>query len=106
MIDLYDVNVYCDGDVLFVTAYELKQDKSGAYATNTDRYATLPIPMVDENHQLIAYLLDNEEWQEQEWEDYDFWHTVDYLIEGNIPPRIAEFVTSLPFYAPVQVEVF
>ena len=37
MIDLYDVNVYCDGDKLFLSAYELKQDASVKYANNTDR---------------------------------------------------------------------
>ena len=105
MIDLYDVNVYCDGDRLFVTAYELKQDASGKYATNTDRYATIDFEMTESNHDVIAYLLDNEEWDGEDWEDYDFWHTVDYLIEGNIPPRIAEFVSLLPFYEPVKVEV-
>lgn len=104
-IDLYDINIYCAGDgIVSLSAYELKEDAKGTYSTNTSKCITLNIPMDEMHWNEVAYLLDSEEWEDQDWEDYDYWNTTNYLLEGEAPFMIAVWVRSLPFYTPEKVE--
>lgn len=95
---LYDINVYVDGDeILNLSAYELLIQGEG-FTTNTEKYHTLKIPMTRQYHEEIAYLLDNEDWVGEDWEDHDWWHTTEYLTEGDTPVMLKEWVESLPNY--------
>jgi hypothetical protein len=105
-IDLYDINIWCGGEgFLTITAYQLQEDKEGKYATDTSKYLFLNVPMDEKHHEVIAYLLDSEEWEEQDWEDHDYWNTTNYLLEGETPFMIKVWVRSLPYYTPKKVEV-
>jgi len=104
-IDLYDINIYCAGDgILSLSAYRLQEDAKGTYATDTSNYLTLAIPMDEKHHDVVAYLLDTEDWEEEDWEDHDYWNTTNYLLEGEAPFMVAVWVRSLPFYTPKKVE--
>jgi hypothetical protein len=106
-IDLYDINIWYSGDdTLSITAYELAEDSEGTYRTNTTKYNTLSIPMDESHREVVAYLLDNEDWEQMDWEvleDYDKWDTTNYLLEGEPPFMIRVWVRSLPYYTPEKV---
>lgn len=102
-IDLYDINVWCSQEgVLSVSAYELKEDGDN-YQTNSYKYTTLNIPMDEEHKDIVSYLLDREDWQGENWIDYDFWDTTNWLLEGDTPFLIKTWVRSLPLYTPEKV---
>lgn len=102
-IDLYDINIYCSGEgYLSVIAVELKEDGDN-YQSNHSKTITLNIPMDEEHYDIIAYLLDTEEWQDRDWTDYDFWDTTNWLLEGDTPFMIKTWVRSLPYYTPEKV---
>jgi|LakMenEpi03Aug12_release.lakeMendotaPanAssembly.Ray.scaffolds.fasta_scaffold1143150_1 hypothetical protein len=106
-IDLYDINVWYSGDdTLSITAYELADDSEGTYRTNTTKYNTLSIPMDESHKEVIAYLLDNYDWEEMDWEvleDYDKWDTTNWLLEEESPFMLKVWARSLPYYTPEKV---
>lgn len=102
-IDLYDVNVWCNEEgVLMLTAVELKEDGDN-YQSNHSKSITLDIPMDEKHKDIIAYLLDNENWQDQKWMDYDYWDTTNWLLEEESPFALKVWVRSLPYYTPEKV---
>ena len=102
-IDLYDINIWCNTEgVLNLTAVELKEDGDN-YQSNHAKTITLPIPMDEKHHDVIAYLLDSEEWEDRDWIDHDYWNTTNYLLEGDTPFMIKTWVRSLPYYTPEKV---
>jgi hypothetical protein len=101
-IDKYDINIYVIDNVLHLLAYELSKTSTGFYTCDYEKEIALLIPMDNQHHEEIAYLLDSEEWNdgEHDWEEYDEWETTDYLKEGNTPFLIKTWVRSLPEYIP------
>ena len=102
-IDLYDINVWCNTEgVLTVSAVELKEDGDN-WQSNHAKRTHLDIPMDEENHAVVAYLLDNENWQDQNWMDYDYWDTTNWLLEEESPFMLKVWARSLPYYTPEKV---
>ena len=95
----YDLNVYSDGKSIGLYAYELRYDKDGAvYETNTSKYKTLKFDMADpDNHNVIAFLLKDYSWPEQDWTDFDTWEAPELYTE-HPPQVIADFFASLVPY--------
>ncbi len=96
----YDYNVYVLDGVLSLTAYQLEIASNGQIQMRTDNYISEHYPMTPENHDAVAYLLDNEEWADDiaGWDEHDDWHGIDYLTQGNTPAMITEWVNNLPEY--------
>ena len=95
----YDYNVYVSEDVLSLCAYEQELSATGQLQTRTDKYKTLKIELTEANHEEIAYLLNTEDWQDDnEWNEYDSWHDLNYLIEGDTPEVIKNWLDKLPEY--------
>lgn len=96
----YDYNIYVLDGVLSLSAYQLEMTRDGYIQMRTDNYITEHYPMTEENHDVIAYLLDNEEWDNDiaEWDECDIWRDKGYLTEGDAPVMITEWLDNLPEY--------
>lgn len=96
----YDYNIYVIDGVLSLSAYQLERASNGQKQLRTDNYVTQRYPMTKENHAIISYLLDSEDWADDiaYWDEMDIWQGKDYLTEGDVPVMIAEWVNALPEY--------
>lgn len=96
----YDFNVWISEGILALCAYELEETGDGLQC-RTDKFLVKDFEMIEQNHDVIAYLLDNEEWNNgdvSEWDEYDDWFDVAYLTQGDTPAIITEWVNNLPEY--------
>ena len=97
----YDFNTYVLDGITHVCAYQIEISSGGYVQTRTDNFITLSIDMTKENRDVIAYLLDNDEWDEEDlsnWNEYDKWYDESYLTEGDAPVMITEWLDNLPEY--------
>jgi hypothetical protein len=102
-VNEYDYNLWAsDNSVLRLTAYELTYCENGKTVTGTnhEQYVTLEIPLTEENGEVVAYLLDTEDWRDQDWTDFDDWVGRDHLTAGVPPKMITDFLDSLTAYVP------
>jgi len=104
VIDVYDINIYCSNNILHLTAYKLVRlgYDGNTLRSEMNESVTLRLPMDEAHFEEVAYLLDSEDWffDVEEWDEYDFWDTTDYLKVGNTPELIKNWVESLPPYTP------
>ncbi len=96
----YDYNIYVIDGVLSLSAYQLEIASNGQKQLRTDNYVSEHYPMTKENHEIVSYLLDSEEWDNDiaDWDELDMWRDGGYLTEGDAPVMIAEWVNKLPEY--------
>lgn len=96
----YDYNIYVLDGVLSLSAYQLEIASNGQIQIRTDNYVSEHYQMTPENHDVISYLLDSEDWADDiaGWDEIDMWRGKEYLTEGNVPAMIAEWVNNLPEY--------
>ena len=98
----YDINVYVVDGVVYLSAYEYTYSDAPQpepNGTNTANFITLELPMDTGDADEIAYLLSDENWQGQDWQDYDSpWESKAWL--SYAPARIAEWSDGLPEYTP------
>ena len=99
--DLYDYNVWSDGEDVSLTAYEWMQ-QDGRTIMNSANYTSLNLNIKDPaNRDTIAWLLENPYWEEEDWTDHDEWIDISKWKRSNIPPKVAEFLDSLGDYVQV-----
>lgn len=110
-ISKYDFNVYGKStNVVTLTAYAQYYDLHEGYiVTNYENgYITAEFKY-PRNYAEIQYLLDKENLDEllEEWStdehtpgftDYDEWPAPEFLLEGNVPRAIMDFLEMLPDY--------
>ena len=112
-MDNYDYNIYiADGEIgLYayrqryathsITSRDKMTEERRALETDTSNYTSVKFPMTSQYHDEIAYLLDNQEWQEtplEDWEEYDDWVGPETLTRDEMPAMIASFLEHLPDY--------
>lgn len=109
ILDKYDFNVYIVDGEIGLYAYRQKYQTHSSTETgvlryvecDTSSYTSVKLPMTIQYHEEIAYLLDNEEWLDEDlanWEEYDNWVGAEYLTEGEIPAIIKSYLEHLPNY--------
>ena len=77
-------NVYCkDGETLDPTFYEADHQLS------LDMLSQDPIVQ-----EIIGYLLDDDNYASQDWEEHDDWFDLGYLLDG--PPMLADWADGIP----------
>jgi len=96
----YDYNIYVLDGVLSLSAYQLEIASHGYIQTRTDNYVSEHYQMTPDNHDVISYLLNSEDWADDiaGWDELDMWRDKEYLAEGDVPAMIAEWVNNLPEY--------
>jgi len=96
----YEYNIYVLDGVLSLSAYQLEIASNGQVQVRTDNYVSERYDMTPENHDVISYLLDSDDWADDiaYWDEHDDWHGLEYLTEGDVPAMIAEWVNNLPEY--------
>lgn len=77
-------NVYCqDGERLDPSFYE------------ADHQLTLDMSSKDPIvQQIIWYLLDDEHYETEDWDEHDDWFDLGYLLDG--PPMLADWADGIP----------
>lgn len=95
----YDFNIYCDGDSIGLYAYRLEWNIDwGMYQMNPESWEHINFDMHDPaNNAIIAHLLQDYIWTDQNWEDYDTWTDLED-VRLNAPKVLAEFLDNLPEY--------
>lgn len=107
-LDKYDFNIYVSNGIASLVAYKQRyqtltingEDKV-AIETDTANHSVLPIPMVDEYSEEVAHLLDNEQWDLEDlddWDEYDDWVGSTFLTRDGVPAMIVSFLDHLPDY--------
>lgn len=106
---VYDINIYIEDDELRMVAYKLMIDSNNNLTADTSSEGqtgeTFTRKLSDKRSRgIISYLLDLDEWEMRgNWDGYDWWHTTDYLQEGDTPAPIKEWYESLDPYV-IRIE--
>lgn len=109
ILDKYDFNVYIVDGEIGLYAYRQKYQTHSSTKTgvlryvecDTSNYTSVKFPLTVQYAEEIAYLLDNEEWLDQDpdgWEEYDDWVGPEYLTRAEIPAIIYSYLAHLPNY--------
>lgn len=94
---VYDWNIYVkDYSTLTVSAYPLITDSDGdVVQTDSSKWVSLYLPMNSDYSEVIAYLLEDENWKQSAWEDHDAWVAEDFLTCAEAPAIVQAFVKSV-----------
>ena len=100
----YDLNIYSDGSSVGIYAYELRYDReTETYQTNSSNYHRLGFEIADpDNANVIAFLLRDYKWQDQDWTDYDTWEDPDDYRK-HAPKVIEDFMNQLTEYEAEEI---
>jgi len=88
----YDFNIYCDGQTVSAALYQLRFDKAWEiFETNSSKYVTISYDMSNpDDHNAIAFLLRDYDWNLKKWEDYDTWEDpLDFM--RHAPKELLDF---------------
>ena len=100
----YDYNIYVADGEISLSAYRLCHEEHKGVkhlTTDTANYTSLRLPMTEEYHEEITYLLSLEDWQDipaEDLEEFDDWVGLDYLTRDDTPAIIKSFLDHLPEY--------
>lgn len=104
----YDYNIWSNGDSLFLTAYELREDITGQadyLILNESRYTTIGWVINEhKNKKIIQYLLsvggnNSKGWEMWDFTDYDDWTHLAALEDApGMPKEIRRWLDALPDY--------
>lgn len=109
---LFDVNVYVlNGkvNVIFcrlIYSDELNGNIIGADTSDAGLAGKLVLNIHDRTEdgmEAIRYALDSEDYDDRslnEWEEYDYWNTSQWFLQGNTPKIFREFYDGLEPYEP------
>lgn len=100
---LHDVNIVIEDGKLNIYPYKLEMSKDGPWFTGDystyGQGPTFSCAFNKRNHEIIAHILDLEEWEMRgSWDGYDSWDTTEYLAKGEPPARIQKWLDKLPEY--------
>jgi len=104
---VYDIEICVEDGLFKIVPYKLEiAYDNGAPFLSTDYSAPLKKRIFkcnltdSRNRDLIAYVLDSEEWNETRtyWDGFSEWHNTGYLTVGDVPARISKWLNSLPEY--------
>jgi len=103
---LRDINVYVNDGIVNLYAYPFKRDDEGFLETNYDGWMrdgdAFQLVMNDPNcYDEIAWVLESRNWffnGFERWQDYDAWHTSEWLTSESAPQVLRDWVESLPAY--------
>lgn len=103
---LHDIEVCVEDDTLQVIPYRLEisyENGTPYFSADTSTEGQAEIFECDitdkKNADLIAYILDLEEWQMRgDWDGYSAWDTTEYLTKGKTPSKIKAWLKRLPEY--------
>lgn len=104
---LYDIEICVEDGVFKIIPYKLELAYDNGvpfFSTDTSEAGQAKVfqcKLTDKrNRDLIAYVLDLEEWNETRtyWDGFSEWQTTEYLTVGDTPARISKWADSLPEY--------
>jgi hypothetical protein len=99
----YDLNLYgSDKHTMRLTAYRLYYDFQGNVSTNyDDQFFTLILTRADDKA-TIRELVNSDAFYDMhlvaDYTDYDDWLEFDGLTSSNLPPKVIEWLETLPPY--------
>lgn len=98
----YDYNIWSTGESLFLTAYELMEDATGQadhLILNASKYISIKWVIGDpKNKDIITFLVQDRDWANWDFEDYDDWVTLSQLDNADTPKEIKRWLDMLPEY--------
>jgi hypothetical protein len=113
MFDDYDMNVWSQDDLsISLTAYRqyLIKDNEKLYLwTDTSESTTETITFLTKDDlETVKYLIEKKKPEKiiaKGLTDYDNWVSMDFLMRGPIPTRLAEWLGALPHYTPEESRI-
>ena len=104
MTTIHDIEVCIEEDVFKIIPYRLYVNSNNDLTADTSTKGlqeAFQCKLRDKrNRDLIAYVLDLENWDEtrQYWEGFSEWNTTEYLTIGDTPTRIKQWLRKLKPY--------
>ena len=101
---VHEIEIAIEDGQLKITPYRLQIQYHDSLTPRlvgdtTKKGKVFKCALTKKNHELVAYILDLDEWELRgNWDGYSDWQFTDYLRVGDTPERLKKWLDELPIY--------